>query len=100
VRHARDEQPEAHAFGDPAPRGECRVPLEALSRSLAVHRLEVIETPDTVEAEVVGKARARRDLAPWHPLLRDVQTEPHRASSAESGRGSLLTLALDEQIDT
>src|SRR5436190_13910334 len=46
---------------------------------LAVHRLEVIEAPDAVETKLVGKARTGSDFTPRHPLLGDVQTEPHAA---------------------
>ena len=52
--------------------------LEAFARAVAVHRLEVIETPDAVEAELVGEAGAGCDLTPRHALLGDVETEPQR----------------------
>ena len=58
VRHAGDEQPEPDPLGDPAPRGQRRVALEALAGTLAVHRLEVVEAPDPVEAELVGEPHA------------------------------------------
>ena len=58
VGHAGDEQAEAHPLGDAAPRGERRVALEALPGAVAVHRLEVVEAPDAVEAEPVGELRA------------------------------------------
>ena len=90
VGHAGDEQPEAHAFGDPAPRRERGVALEALARPLAVHRLEVVEAPDAIEAGVVGKLGARHDLRERNPLLRDVQTKTHLYGLALYGPGYLV----------
>ena len=77
VGHAGHEQPEPDALGDAAQRGERGDALEALARAVAVHRLEVVEAPDAVEAELVGELRARRDLRPRHPLLGDVESEAH-----------------------
>ena len=56
VGHAGHEQAEPDVGGDAAPRRERGVALEALARSLAVHRLEVVEAPDAVEAELVGES--------------------------------------------
>src|SRR5690242_1425145 len=84
VRDAGHEQTEPHACRDRGERGKRRVALEALARSAAVHRLEVIEPPDAVEAEVLGEPRPGRDLRPRHPLLGDVETEPHRAISSHN----------------
>ena len=62
VGHAGHEQSEANARSDTGKRGERRVSFETLPRSVAVHRLEVIEAPHAVEAEALGKTRSRGDL--------------------------------------
>ena len=77
VGHAGDEQSEPDAVACAAQGRERRHTLEALARAFAVHRLEVVEPPDPVEAGVVGEARTRHQLAPRHALLRDIQAESH-----------------------
>jgi len=67
------------ARGDPAEGSERGDAVERLARALAVHRLEVVEAPRPVEAEVLGEPHARDDLVPRHPLLRDVDPEAHAA---------------------
>ena len=62
---------------DAGQRRERRVALEALAGSLAVHRLEVVEAPHAVEAGLVGELRPVDDLREGHPLLGDVESEPH-----------------------
>ena len=77
VGHAGDEQPEPCALGDAAPCREGGVPFEALTRPVAVHRLEVVETPDAVEPQLVGEAGTGCHLRPRHPLLGDVESVAH-----------------------
>jgi hypothetical protein len=78
VRRAGDQQAQADARGLPGERGQRGHALEGLARPLAVHRLEVVEAPGPVEAEVLGELHAGDDLVPRHPLLCDVQSETHR----------------------
>ena len=80
VGHPGDEQPEPDAGSHAGERGKRRHALERLARSFAVHRLEVVEPPGTVEPEVLGELHAAHDLVPWHPLLRDIETKTHRRS--------------------
>ena len=80
VGHAGDEQAEADARRDAGQRGERGHPLERLARPLAVHRLEVIEAPRAVEAQLLGELDAAHDLVPRHPLLRDIETKTHHGN--------------------
>ena len=66
--------------------GQRRHALEGLTRALAVHRLEVVEAPDAVEAEVLGEANPAHELVPGHALLRDVESEPHVTPSSRVDR--------------
>src|SRR4029077_10259439 len=78
VGHAGDEQPEPDARRRAGQRGEGRHALERLPGAVAVQRLEVVEAPGAVEAEVLGETDPVDDLVPWHPLLCDVESEAHR----------------------
>src|SRR3954469_23146265 len=80
VRHPRDQQAEPDARGHAGQRGQRGHALEGLAWPLAVHRLEVVEPPSAVEAEVLREADPSYQLIPWQPLLRDVQTEAHLAN--------------------
>ena len=71
---------EADAFGDAAECGQGRVALEALAGTLSVHRLEVVEAPHAVEAQLLREAGPARELRPGHALLGDVESEPHRGA--------------------
>ena len=82
IRHTGDEQAEPNVLRHSGERGECRVPLEALTRSRSVHRLEVVEAPHAVERGIIGKLCARHYLREWNPLLRDVEPESHLYWSA------------------
>ena len=80
VRRAGDEEPEADARRHPTQCSQRRHALEGLARALAVHGLEVVEAPDAVEAEVLGEANPADELVPGHPLLGDIEAEPHLPS--------------------
>ena len=80
VGHAGHEQTEADPRRDAGQRGERGHPLERLARPLAVHRLEVIEAPRAVEAQLLGELHAAHDLVQRHPLLRDIESETHRGN--------------------
>ena len=82
------ERAEAHALGDAGPRGERGHGLEALPRAVAVHRLEVVEAPRTVEAQVFGVPHAADELVPRHPLLGEVEAEAHGAQPTPTSGGS------------
>ncbi len=77
VGGASDQEAQPYAGGEPAQRRERAHALEGLTRSLAEHGLEVIEAPCTVEAEILGEADPPDQLIPGHPLLRDIEPEPH-----------------------
>ncbi|MEZ5143490.1 MAG: hypothetical protein R2726_13365 [Acidimicrobiales bacterium] len=82
VGHPGDEEAEPDPRGDAGQRGERRHALEGLTGSLAVHRLEVVEAPRALEAELLGQLDTADELVPGHPLLGDVQSEAHVVSSA------------------
>ncbi len=99
------EQPEPGPARDPAQRGEGGVALEALAGAAPVHGLEVVEAPDAVEASVVGELRARRQLAPRHPLLGNVEPDPLAVGAMGFGLklavvagGSPLTARLTDEL--
>jgi hypothetical protein len=48
------------------------------ARPVAVHRLEVVEPPGAVEAELFAQARSDNELFSFHALLGDVDGESHR----------------------
>src|SRR4029453_12971616 len=77
VGHPGHQQAQPDPRRQPRQRGQRRDALEHLARPLAVHRLEVVEAPGAVEAEVRGELHAGDDLVPRHPLLRDIQPETH-----------------------
>ena len=91
VGHAGDEQAEPDARGLPGQRGERGHAVEGLARALAVHRLEVVEAPGAVEAELLGELHPADHLVPGHPLLCDIESEAHgeqpTGSRAEADRG-------------
>src|SRR3546814_19549937 len=47
------------------------------ARAVAVQRLEVVEAPGPVEAELLRELDAADHLVPGHPLLSDVESEAH-----------------------
>jgi hypothetical protein len=77
VGHARDEQTEPDAGRHAGQRGERRHALEGLARPLAVHRLEVVEPPHTVEAQLLRELHPVHELIPRHALLRHIESESH-----------------------
>src|SRR5690606_20220882 len=95
---ARHQHAEAHLLGDAAQRRERGVRLEALPRPFAVHRLEVVEAPDAVEAELLGELCPLHHFRERHALLRDVETESHRVSFAVDV--DLLRLARKGRLPT
>ena len=58
-------------------RGQRGHALEGLAGPLAVHRLEVVEPPDAVEAQFLGELHPAHELVPRHPLLRHIDSESH-----------------------
>ena len=66
----------------PGERGEGRHPLEGLARAVAVHRLEMVEAPGAVEAELLGELDAADDLVPGQALLGNVESEAHLTNLA------------------
>ena len=72
-----NEDAETHVGGDPTPRGQGGHGLEAFPGTLAVHRLEVVEAPDAVEAHGFRETRPIGVLGPGHALLGDVESEAH-----------------------
>ena len=64
VRRPGHEQAESDARRLACERGERGHPLEGLTGPVAVHGLEVVEPPGTVEAEVLGEADAADQLVP------------------------------------
>src|SRR6266567_7907972 len=81
VRHAGDEEPEPDRARHAGEGGQRRHALEAVARSLAVHRLEVIEPPRAVESELLAQVCTTDELDPLHPLLADVDPEAHLPST-------------------
>ena len=77
VRHARHQQPEPDAGRHARQGRERRHAFECLARPLAVHRLEMVETPGAVEAELLGELDPADKLIPGDALLGDVETEAH-----------------------
>ena len=73
------EQAEPDLLGVPGPGREGGHALEALTRAVAVHRLEVVEAPDAVEPEGLGEPHPVDVLRPGHALLGDVESEAHAA---------------------
>ena len=72
VSHAGDQHPQSDAGRHTRQGGEIGHCLEGLARPIAVHRLEVVEAPDPVEAQLFGEPDAANELVPWQPLLGDV----------------------------
>ena len=60
-------------------------PLEAVAWALSIHRLEVVESPDAVEAEVLGEAHALQDLRPLQTLLGHIEAKSHSAIVTSEG---------------
>ena len=77
VRDACDEQPEPDRRGLTGERGQGRHAVEGFTGALAVHGLEMIETPGSVEAESLGELHPADDLVPRHALLRNIDPESH-----------------------
>ena len=74
VRHAGDEQAEADRGRLSGKARQGGHALEALTRALAVHGLEVVEAPRPLEAQLLGELHPTHDLVPGHALLRDIDT--------------------------
>ena len=85
VGHAGDEQAEPDARRHAGQRGERGHALERLARALAVHRLEVVEAPDAVEAQLLGELHPADQLVPRHALLRHIESESHAAHGHQIG---------------
>src|SRR3546814_3910715 len=62
VGDAGDEEAETDPRGHPRERRERGDPLEGLARAVAVHRLEVVEAPGPVEAELLRELDAADHL--------------------------------------
>jgi hypothetical protein len=77
IGHARDQQAQANTTGHTGQGGQGGHPFEAIARSVAVHGHEVIEAPGSVEVEVLNEPGPAHDLVEIHPLLGDVDAEPH-----------------------
>ena len=60
-------------------------PLEAVAWALSIHRLEVVESPDAIEAEVLGEAHALQDLRPLQPLLGHIEAKSHSVIVTSEG---------------
>ena len=79
VGHAGDEQAEPDARRHAGQCGQRRHALERLARPLAVHRLEVVEAPHAVEAQLLRELHPADELVPRHALLRHIESESHGA---------------------
>ncbi len=77
VGDAGDEEPQPDPRRHPGEGGEGGDPVEGLAWAVAVHRLEVVEPPGPVEAEVLGEPDSADHLVEGHPLLGNVKAEPH-----------------------
>ena len=77
VRHAGDEQAEPDARRGRRERGQRDHALEAVARTLAVHRLEVVEAPRAGEAARFAERVRATSVVPLDPLLRDIDSELH-----------------------
>ena len=71
----------------PGERGQRRHALERLAGPFAVHRLEVVEAPGAVEAELLGELHPAHQLVPRHPLLRHIESESHRRNLRDPRHG-------------
>jgi len=89
VGHSGDEETQPDPRRHPGEDGQGGDAVEGLARSLPVHRLEVIEPPGTVEAEILGEPHPAHHLVEGHPLLSHIEAEPHPAHRIPHGRRSM-----------
>ena len=75
----------------PASAASVVMPSNVSPGPVAVHRLEVVEAPGAVEAELLGELHAADDLVPRHPLLGDIESESHGQERTQSDGWASLT---------
>ena len=97
VCHARHQQPEADTRRQAGQRRQSRHSLEGLARPVAVHRLEMVESPGAVEAEIFRQPYPAGELIPREALLGDVESEAHASNLAQrpqpcNGRSNTITV--------
>ena len=95
VGHARDQQPEPDPRRQAGQRRERRHPLERLARPVAVHRLEMVESPGAVEAELLRQLNPADELVPRAGVAGRcrVRSAPLEPSSAAHCNGRSNTIA-------
>ena len=64
----------------PARAARVVIPSNTSPGPFAIHRLEMVEAPRPVEAELLRELDAADDFVPRHPLLRNIESETHRAN--------------------